>query len=150
PGSTATCNAGVCGLICDPGLERCGTACVDTQTDPLFCGDCSTRCPVGEECEAGQCFDPNDCRTNGIGGVGLTYCDAASGDCLPGCDIDAQCTAQNERCDVATHDCVCDAGFTRCEGACVNLLSERLHCGACGNNCRGNQVCLLGECFDKG
>jgi len=149
PGSTATCVAGICGFVCDPGLQRCGAECVDTQTDPRFCGDCLTSCPVGEECDAGQCLDPNDCRTNGVGCVGFTYCDDVTGNCLPGCDIDAQCTAQNEVCNVATHACVCDAGFTRCEGLCVDLLSDRRNCGACGDGCRGNQFCFLGECFDN-
>ena len=33
-----------------------------------------------------------------------------------------------------------------CDGACVNILSSRDHCGTCGNACAGTQVCGNGSC----
>ncbi|HEX2882306.1 MAG TPA: hypothetical protein VHO25_22455, partial [Polyangiaceae bacterium] len=38
-----------------PPCETCGTTtCIDLQTDPSFCGDCTTSCN-GQVCVAGQC-----------------------------------------------------------------------------------------------
>ena len=130
-GSTPDCAAGVCDFVCNDGLERCGSGCVDTQTDARFCGNCTTSCPVGEVCESGTCRDPGDCRTNGIGCSGFTYCDQASGECLPGCAVDAQCAADNQVCDIVTHDCVCATGFHQCSGGCVSDLDV----DTCGTSC---------------
>jgi hypothetical protein len=130
-GSTPTCNGVACGFVCDQGLTACGSSCADTQTDPRFCGDCLTQCPVGNECRAGVCFDPGDCRTNGTGCEGLTYCDPATGNCLDGCDRNAQCTGQNEVCNRLTNECECAAGFHDCGGVCVSDLDV----ASCGTRC---------------
>lgn len=42
------------GPVCNAPSTTCAQACVDTQTDPLHCGDCFTECPSGL-CTAGQC-----------------------------------------------------------------------------------------------
>lgn len=39
----------------------------------------------------------------------------------------------------------CQAGFTRCGDACVNLRLDPGHCGACGKVC-GSEVCINGAC----
>jgi DNA-binding beta-propeller fold protein YncE len=36
--------------------------------------------------------------------------------------------------------------FTLCDGECVDLDSERAHCGRCGRSCPGNFVCTAGFC----
>ena len=148
-GSVPICAAGVCDFVCSDGLERCGSDCVDTQTDPRFCGDCITSCPAGEVCEAGACLDPGDCRTNGIGCSGFTYCDQATGDCLPGCGGDAQCTGDNQICDTTAHDCVCATGFHDCAGSCVSDLDVNT-CGASFVPCpappSSTPTCIAGAC----
>ena len=42
----------------------------------------------------------------------------------------------------------CGAGLTRCAGACVDLRSDRNHCGSCGAFCpdMGGLVCAAGIC----
>jgi hypothetical protein len=40
----------------------------------------------------------------------------------------------------------CLAGSTRCGSTCVNLSSDQLNCGACGNGCDPGMVCSLGAC----
>ena len=117
-GENQICDVELHECVCDTGFESCPFGCVDTDIDPRFCGDCENVCPTGNVCEVGVCIDPGDCRTNGIVCSGFTYCDPASGDCLPGCAIDVQCTGQNETCDTVTHECVCADDFERCDQAC--------------------------------
>jgi hypothetical protein len=47
--------------LCTSGT-RCGTACVDTVSDPNHCGGCDRRCPAGQSCRMGACSaaPPND------------------------------------------------------------------------------------------
>lgn len=33
-----------------------------------------------------------------------------------------------------------------CGGTCVDLMTERLHCGACGNACSNGMICTAGAC----
>jgi len=119
---------------------------VDTQTDPLFCGDCGTACGTGEVCQFGACFDPNDCRTNGIGCSGFTYCEPSTGVCTSGCDNDVQCTVANEICNVTFHACVCGSGFERCGTECVDC-SGFTYCdpsaGVCRSGCDNNMQCTV-------
>ncbi|MBT8469885.1 MAG: hypothetical protein KJN97_14170 [Deltaproteobacteria bacterium] len=149
PGSTPTCDAGLCGLICDGGREPCGFECVDTQTDPRFCAGCATSCPLGDECESGVCVDPGDCRTNGLGCSGFNYCDGLTGDCLLGCEQHAQCSALNEVCNTLTHECVCIAGFHSCGGVCVSdsdVASCGTLCAPCPTPPSSTATCELGVC----
>jgi hypothetical protein len=140
--STNTC-------VCNPDLTRCGLECVDTETDVRYCGTCTVACAMDELCEAGVCLNP-DCRTNGIPCEGFTYCDPELGECLPGCDSDTQCLGVGESCNLESRTCECDSGLTLCDNACVNLSNDRRNCGSCGTRCRGNEICLLGQCFGFG
>ena len=135
--------------VCSSGFERCAFDCVNTLSDPRYCGDCFTSCPIGEVCEAGACLELGDCRTNGIGCSGFTYCDEATGDCLRGCDFDVQCTGTDEVCDTALHECVCGPGFHSCGGACVSDLDVN----SCGTSCvpcpappSSTAICDSGAC----
>ncbi len=130
-GDNEVCDADVHDCICSPGLERCEVGCLDTQMDPSACGDCTTTCPLGYVCEVGMCSNPGDCRTNGVGCTGFTYCDGATGDCLRGCDRDNQCTGENEVCNTLTHECVCASGFHQCGNVCVSNLDVN----SCGTSC---------------
>src|SRR5258706_6343600 len=37
----------------------CGAACVDPNTDPMHCGDCTTMCDPGLSCAGGSCYMPH-------------------------------------------------------------------------------------------
>lgn len=139
------------GIInCEAPLVLCGVDCVNPQADPRYCGDCETSCPSGNVCEAGSCIDPGDCRTNGVGCSGFTYCEESSGECLPGCVEAQQCNGEHEVCDADAHECVCALDFERCEGACVDTQIDPDYCGNCMTACLPGQVCLDGICADPG
>ena len=40
----------------------------------------------------------------------------------------------------------CIRPLNACGDLCVDLRSDRLHCGACGNACDATQACVLGAC----
>ena len=44
--------------------------------------------------------------------------------------------------------CGCSPAQTACNGACVDLDTDVLNCGACGNACGTNESCCDGECAD--
>ena len=118
-GGNEACDIAMHQCVCAAGFERCAFDCIDLQTDPRFCGNCETSCPPGFACEGGLCSDLGDCRANGVGCSGFTFCDEATGDCLPGCGDDDQCPGDGEVCDLDTHECICDEGFELCsEGCC--------------------------------
>ncbi|MGB5192543.1 MAG: hypothetical protein WBN70_06150 [Polyangiales bacterium] len=148
-GENQVCDVEIHECVCDTGFESCPFGCVDTNIDPRFCGDCDTVCPTGNVCEVGVCIDLGDCRTNGIGCSGFTYCDPARGDCLPGCAIDEQCTGQNETCDTVTRECVCAEGYHACGAVCLSDLDVN-SCGASCTPCpappNACPICNLGEC----
>lgn len=135
---------------CMPPLLLCGADCVNPEADPRYCGDCETSCPTGFVCEIGMCSDPGDCRTNGTGCSGFTYCDEDTGNCLPGCRDAQQCTGEHEVCDTVAHDCVCSEDFERCDGICVNTLDDPRYCGSCTRSCPRGHVCADGSCIDPG
>ena len=85
---------------CAPGTTACGTACVDTATDPKNCGTCGTTCAVA--CSSGACV--STCPT-----VTPTNC---SGSCV---DL----KTSNTHCGTCTTDCtasgkVCNNGACSC------------------------------------
>ncbi len=65
-------------------------------------------------------------------------CDAAHSCCKGGkCAADGHCK------------CKQSAGFFACDGPgtrCVNINTSENHCGACGNACGENEICLDGDC----
>jgi hypothetical protein len=148
-GANEICDVPSHACVCDIGFDRCDLECVDTLTDERYCGDCGTVCGSGEICEAGVCLDPTDCRTNGVGCSGLSYCDPSTGACVR-CLNDTQCGATNEVCDTNINDCVCRSGFERCPpifGFCVDTLTDERYCGDCGTACGSGEFCLFGECL---
>jgi len=136
--------------VCQPGTERCQLECVDTESDPRFCGDCDTSCPSGQACETGECFNPSDCRNPGVECLGFTYCDETTGACERGCARDEQCSGSNERCETNLHECVCQADYERCRFDCVNTEVDPRFCGNCDTSCGSGEVCEQGDCLDPG
>ncbi len=138
------------GINCEPPLSVCGLDCVNTEADPRYCGDCDTTCSAGQVCDAGSCIDPGDCRANGVDCTGFSYCDEATGECLPGCVDSTQCNGEHQVCDPVLHDCVCDSGFESCPSGCVDTQNDPSFCGDCTRVCPTGNVCELGICVDPG
>lgn len=134
---------------CSPPHTLCGGDCVDTSSEPRFCGSCERDCRADESCIGGVCAQSGDCRS-GVPCVGLTYCNLATGTCDPGCASDAQCGA-TERCNPEERRCECRTGFHRCGDICVSDASTE-SCGpSClrcelGTNAR-SVACQGGTCF---
>lgn len=148
-GEHQICDLDLHECVCETGFEDCPSGCLDTDIDPSFCGSCDTTCPTGNVCEMGACVDPGDCRSNGVGCSGFTYCDALSGQCLRGCASAEQCTGQNETCDTATHECVCSQGNHLCGAICVSdtdVNSCGTSCTPCSPPANSTPLCNLGVC----
>ena len=113
---TATCTAGVCGIMCDPDFDDCNEnvedGCeVDLSSSTLHCSDCNMPCTaeagLAVVCDAGVCRGV-ECGDDACGGE--TPCGA--------CDEDRTCN---------------------------DLLDTEVHCGGCGIDCvaeNGTPVCL--------
>jgi hypothetical protein len=120
-----------CSSCATEGRTLCGGECVDTASDPRHCGGCGIACSPGDVCQSSSCRPGGDCRETPC--TGFTYCNLADGACMPGCASSGQC-GSNESCDVATHQCACNAGFHRCSGMCVSNGSP-LSCGSLCEPC---------------
>jgi len=140
------CSLGSCSSACEEGLRLCERGCVDVATNPAHCGACGVDCAPDEVCTGGlcepcgeevlacenRCIDP---RTD------HDWCGATS--CIDG---EAGC-AEGEVCD-GTGACSdqCSPEYTLCDGACFDLSSSSLSCGACGNACEVTERCQDGQC----
>jgi hypothetical protein len=121
---------------CDGGQSFCGGKCIDTQSNILNCGECGLACDSGDGCVDGACVP--SCVDDPC--AGFSFCDPDSQLCLPGCESDEQCGA-NEQCDLGTHACVCAEGSVLCGGVCIDEND------ACAEEC-GNGAVDPGEACD--
>jgi len=109
------CGDGVC--VCRLGLTRCGSACVDTRTDPDHCGSCDGACG-GEEarCQEGDCVAQcQGARTScGTACVDTTVDSLHCGTCEKRCKSGEVCLAGVCR----TFDEIGDCAQCPCPGVC--------------------------------
>ena len=138
--------------VCSKGVQVCKAnnsweTCKDYKVckDDEKCVDekCVPDCPQPPPCQPGQ----NQCITNASVQPGrYKACVRNALGCLDytgpeqSCALDEYCA--KGRCIKAT----CPAGFSECSGKCVDLKSNRAHCGRCDNACSQNQVCNAGKC----
>lgn len=136
PGGGFSCGAG-----CPPGAPLlCGVQCVDPLTDPKNCGACEKECALPNatgECVGGQCSFT--CRPNHLMCAGLcARCPPPAPNMVPSC-AGAACVA------------TCEDGFGDCDmnpadGCEVDVTSDAMNCGACGNPCPDGHGCVARIC----
>lgn len=144
PNAAPACKDGVCATQCNPGLSACGTACVDLQVDLRNCGACAKACPAPASrsqlvCAAGSC---------------MNKCDPGYVACEDQCVSPAlaERSAQVSCAELATTQdrFMCQGQLqntTYCAGMCVNILTNKQHCGRCDRACDANQRCYAGTCL---
>ena len=174
-------NCGECGNACDShetcmgtscsgdckraGMVRCGGACVDPLTNPVYCGvdeDCEgvdTVCEAFEICERGRCVCAEGLER--VQGVSLGTSVSSLLDPEPEACIDPRsnelaCGPARERCGpghlcIGEEGCVlnCPAGLSQCEDHCVDLSSDEAHCGTTcedATRCESHERCVAGRC----
>ncbi|UJR81132.1 hypothetical protein [Sandaracinus amylolyticus] len=166
----------MCAPACEPGTACCddeeGPACVALASDIHHCGFCGLDCIAtrrGDSCQAAQCA----CGEFVLGCVGSfasSCCVPPEGGGPPVCadlarsrehcgDCNVECAPeQADRCDGGR--CVCGDERIACAGtdtdrccgdrfevfSCVDVTSDRDHCGECGNRCNAGFRCAAGEC----
>lgn len=123
---------------CPSPTERCGSGCVDTDSDPGHCGSCDSACTSSEQCEAGSCGCPQGETQCGDSCLDLDDNPLHCGAC------DRSCT-NGQTCDRGSCRCS-DAALTACGNECVDLDTSTKHCGTCGVACEGGLPCTDGEC----
>lgn len=147
--------------------------CVDTRNDSRHCGRCGASCEPeqGTSCVEGRCA----CGRITIGCEGSRgnlccpgdearpepYCanllaDAANcGGCGQVCDgersdfcLAGECACGDERrlCDEGQRCC---PDFGGASSGCVDPVTDREHCGGCGNRCRAGFDCVAGVCRSR-
>ncbi len=131
--ATSACNNNVCSIAsCDAGYADCDAdpkdGCeVATASDGNNCGACGKVCANGTTCMNGQCVANNNC--------GMCAAPNAKAACAMGACVIAQCNQGFADCDQLYAD--------GCE---TNVSSDPNNCGACGQVCGGQKMCVNGLC----
>ena len=135
-------------LTCQAGKKPCGFECAALPNDPKHCGACNNACKTGEICAAGKCAAiscESDLKLCTDKCVNLQNDILNCGACGTRCKITETCSAG--KC-VAT---TCKAGLSACTvsnaSECLDLTSEKKHCGKCNTACdEVTEDCIKGRC----
>lgn len=148
----------------DPAREICNYA--DAECGTVDAEDvCEAWAGLGEV-ECGECDGGDECgeEIDNVCGCpceidGQCYVDGDSSpdeECLI-CDPDESSEAFTEAEDGTEceetgicegGECICEQDEAECDGTCVDLDSNRDHCGECDTACDDNEVCDDGECTE--
>ena len=178
-----TTNCGKCGTACDASKPlcstvngqqacvsgcsaaaptRCGSACVDTNSDLANCGGCNKPCsfPNADATCAGGACSQGQCKP------GFGECNAAQPGCETPLGTNANCArcgdtcGANTKCDPNSHACVdiCNGGGTGNAGHCCTAADCPSNLPVCGNHtcvgkpngqsCSSGAECANGNCVD--
>ncbi len=133
-------------VSCATNLTKCGSNCVDPNTDPANCGACGKACKSGEQCNAGQCL--LTC------GGGSFKCDGGCADLLGDPSNCGGCGVKCEPgfvCNDGGCALSCQSGYDKCANdagvpTCTNPMTNDYNCGGCGNVCEPGTRCEGGTC----
>ena len=160
--AAATCVAGSCGLVCDPGYADCdeelGTGCEVSLAAPATCGDCTNACDGAAPFCSGQPSTGFSCVATCPSGTS-----ECSGSCVSTTSNPIHCGMCGRACASppnAIGACVassctytCDTGFHDCDGTstngCESQWRELANCGACDSACslmNASESCNSGTC----
>lgn len=161
----ATCDSGICGVVCDPGFHACGGACLSDDS-PAACGTACTPCaaPTGGSatCVDGACGFVCDVGFHACGSScapddSVTACGPTCARCtapasgVPACVGGActfSCVSGTHRCgDRCASDASPNSCGTRC-APCTAPANARATCeaGACGFVCDAGYVRVGAAC----
>lgn len=154
-----TCCSGTC----------CNDTCLDLQSNSRHCGACNKPCAGGSLCFQGQCVltcpdsaplcgptgqktcCPNSCCNGACidTQTNPTNCGSCGNACPKGqvCSLGhckLSCPNGTARCGTTEKQVCCDG--TCCNNACINIQTDRRHCGACNILCPDGHVCVNGQC----
>jgi hypothetical protein len=124
-------------VVADPGPDRD----MDGHPDAIDCAP-DDQMRVGRSCTAGA-----DGGTTDAGGCEPETCNGVDDDCDGMVDEDCMACAADSDCAASN---LCVAGIcvpcAMCGGACVDLTSDPVHCGACSAACAAGESCVGGVC----
>jgi hypothetical protein len=130
----AVCNAGICGIDCDPGFDLCSGNCYDLDTNENHCGTCGNDCETPANgtalCTDGDCGFL--CDQNYTECAGACKNLQADSDHCGTCGNDCQAPA-NATVACVNGDCAvtCNSPLRLCSGQCFNTSNDANHCGGC-------------------
>jgi hypothetical protein len=128
------------GQSCGDGKTCCGTACVDTQTDPDHCGSCNSPCPdTANTCQGStcKCGDGPACSSNEI-------CSGSPGTCV--------CAPPMVQCGGMCQTCMPDGGSSSSSLSSHAVSANEVNSLCCeptnnGGYCQCGDRCCEGHCF---
>ncbi len=129
--ASATCDAGACGIECNPGSALCGGACAACPGSDA--GVASTQC-AGSLCVAAACASGFQLCSGQCKATGPAACGA-------GCQVCAAPANAVAACDAGSCDFACNPGFVRFGGTCLSCDA-----GQCAFGCDGGAAQADGGC----
>ncbi len=105
-------------------------------------GACASGCGGGSVCQNGVCLcvhGQHACSGICVDNDSSDHCGAACTPCV------APAHGTTAPCDGNACNYTCDAGFTSCEGGCLDFMTDPRNCGSCTHDCLGG-TCEAGVC----
>ncbi|CAN5925327.1 hypothetical protein BH11MYX4_BH11MYX4_24460 [soil metagenome] len=145
---------------CTPAQKSCNGSCV-SKDDPnagcagAACTPCAGGVNAAASCKAGACSTTCNTGFSDCDGDPATGCEAKTGADVSNCGACGKvCGSANTdtptKCESSKCVFACKKDFGHCGtaddlGCETDLLTNALHCGACGHSCAGG-TCLAGKC----